>query len=89
MFNKNIKLVLAAGIIALAVWEFVEGNIGNGIMFLLLAGIFIFLYFKNEIILLAFLKLMAKAIPVIYSHTGFRLTSYGYVKHGNGYNDAK
>ena len=57
MFNKNIKLVLAAGIIALAVWQFVEGNIGNGIMFLLLAGIFIFLYFKNEIILLAFLKL--------------------------------
>ncbi|MCW8980119.1 MAG: DUF2892 domain-containing protein, partial [Altibacter sp.] len=31
MFNKNIKLVLAALIIAAAVWQFVEGNIGNGI----------------------------------------------------------
>ncbi|MFZ0489301.1 MAG: DUF2892 domain-containing protein [Salegentibacter sp.] len=57
MFNKNIKLVIAGLIIAVAVWQFAEGNIGNGIMYLLLAGIFIFLYFKNEMILLAFLRL--------------------------------
>ncbi|HBH22599.1 MAG TPA: hypothetical protein DDY13_04170 [Cytophagales bacterium] len=57
MFHKNIKLILAAAIIAYAVYQFYEGYIGNGIMFLLLASIFIFLYFKNEIILLAFLKL--------------------------------
>ncbi|MDT0690233.1 DUF2892 domain-containing protein [Salegentibacter sp. F188] len=57
MFNKNIKLVLAGIIIVLAFWQFFEGNIGNGIMFILLAGIFVFLYFKNEIILLAFLRL--------------------------------
>ncbi|MCK5400443.1 MAG: DUF2892 domain-containing protein, partial [Flavobacteriaceae bacterium] len=31
--------------------------IGNGIMYILLSTIFIFLYFKNEFILLAFLKL--------------------------------
>ena len=49
--------MLAAAIIAYAVYQFYEGYIGNGIMFLLLASIFIFLYFKNEIILLAFLKL--------------------------------
>ncbi len=57
MFNKNIKLVLAVLIIGLAVWQFTEGNIGNGIMYILLASVFVFLYFKNELILLAFLQL--------------------------------
>lgn len=57
MFNKNIKLVLAGLIIAAAIWQFIEGNIGNGIFLILLSGIFIFLYFKNEMILLAFLRL--------------------------------
>ncbi len=57
MFNKNIKLVLAGLIIAYAVYQFTEGNIGNGIFLLLFSTIFIFLYFKNELILLAFLKL--------------------------------
>ncbi|MBB6680096.1 DUF2892 domain-containing protein [Aequorivita sp. 609] len=57
MFNKNIKLVLAALIIGAAVWQFTETNIGNGIMLILLSLIFVFLYFKNEIILLAFLRL--------------------------------
>ncbi|MFC7358539.1 DUF2892 domain-containing protein [Jejudonia soesokkakensis] len=63
MFNKNIKLVLTALCIAAAVWQFVEENIGNGIMFILLAGIFVFLYFKNEIILLAFLRLRKQDFP--------------------------
>ncbi len=57
MFNKNIKLVLAAVFIGLAIYQFIESFIGNGIFLLLIAGIFIFLYFKNEIILLSFLKL--------------------------------
>lgn len=57
MFNKNIKLVLGLAVIGLSVWQFVEGNIGNGIMYILLSLIFFFLYFKNEIILLAFLRL--------------------------------
>lgn len=57
MFHKNIKLILAAAIVAFAIYQFVEANIGNGIMLLLFASIFIFLYFKNEIILLAFLRL--------------------------------
>lgn len=63
MFNKNIKLVLAAASIALAVWQFIENEIGNGIMFILLAGIFVFLYFKNEIILMAFLRLRKQDFP--------------------------
>src|SRR5690606_4929061 len=57
MFNKNIKLILAVLIIAFAVFQFTENNIGNGIFLILLSLIPIFLYFKNEFILLAFLKL--------------------------------
>lgn len=57
MFNKNFKLIIAALIIAYAVYQFIEGNIGNGISLILLASIFVFLYFRNEIILLAFLQM--------------------------------
>lgn len=63
MFNKNIKIVLAGIIFALAIWQFVEGNIGNGIMWILLSLIFVFLYFKNEMILLAFLRLRKQDFP--------------------------
>ncbi|WP_428742003.1 DUF2892 domain-containing protein [Tenacibaculum sp.] len=57
MFNKNIKLVLAALVTAWSVYEFIQGHIMNGISILLLAGLFILFYFKNEFILLAFLQL--------------------------------
>ncbi len=57
MYNKIIKLIIAAGIIAYAVYLFTEGYIGNGIMLILLASFFVFLYFKNEFILLAFMRL--------------------------------
>ena len=57
MYNKIIKLIIAIGLIGYAVYLFTEGYIGNGIMFILLASVFIFLYFKNEFILLAFLRL--------------------------------
>ena len=57
MYNKNIKLVITALIIAYAIYQFTEGYIGNGIMWILLSTIFVFLYFKNEFILLAFLRL--------------------------------
>jgi len=57
MFHKNIKLILTVLIIGLGIWQFTEGNIGNGIMYILLSSVFVFLYFKNEMILLAFLRL--------------------------------
>lgn len=57
MFNKNIKLVIAGLIIAYAVYQFIEGYIGNGIFLILLSLIFIFLYFRNEFILLAFFRM--------------------------------
>ncbi len=57
MFHRNIKLIIAGLIIATGFWQFTESNIGNGIFLILLSAIPIFLYFKNEFILLAFLKL--------------------------------
>jgi len=57
MFPKFIKIVLAAATLAYAVYQFMESNIGNGIALIFLAGVFVFLYFKNELILLSFLRL--------------------------------
>lgn len=57
MFHKNIKLVITFLIIAYAGYQFYEGYIGNGIFLVLFSLIFIFFYFRNEIILLAFLRM--------------------------------
>lgn len=57
MFNKIIKLILAVLVFAFAIYQFIENNIGNGILLILLSGIFVLLYFKNELIILAFLRL--------------------------------
>lgn len=63
MFHRNIKLVIAGLLIITGIWQFTESNIGNGIFLILLAIIPIFLYFKNEYILLAFLKLRNQDFP--------------------------
>lgn len=57
MFHRNIKLVITGLMVVLAVWQFTESNVGNGIFVLFLSVIPVFLYFKNEFILLAFLQL--------------------------------
>ncbi|SHG84472.1 hypothetical protein [Flavobacterium defluvii] len=57
MFNKIIKLIIAGLLIIAGVWQIVDKETGNGIFLILLSAIPIFLYFKNEFILLAFLKL--------------------------------
>ena len=57
MFHKNIKLALFIIVNALAIWQFTESNIGNGIFLILFSSIFLLLYFRNEFILLAFLQL--------------------------------
>lgn len=57
MFHKILKLIIAGLILAYSGYQFVEGNIGNGIFLILLSLIFIFLYFRNEMILLAFLRM--------------------------------
>ena len=63
MFNKYIKLVIAAAILVWAVFEFTDKHIGNGISLILLAGVFVFFYFKNEFLLLAFLRLRKQDFP--------------------------
>ncbi len=63
MFNKNIKLALAVLLFVTAIWQFTENNIGNGIFLILIGLIVILLYFKNEIIVLAFLKLRKQDFP--------------------------
>jgi len=63
MFHRNIKLVIAALLIITGIWQFTESNIGNGIFLILLSIIPVFLYFKNEYILLAFLKLRSQDFP--------------------------
>ncbi|AVM49646.1 hypothetical protein [Capnocytophaga sp. oral taxon 878] len=55
--NKYLKIVLAVLIVAWAVQQFVQGNIGNGIALIFLSLIPILLYFRNEYILLTFLRL--------------------------------
>lgn len=57
MFNKYIKLIIATGIFAWAIYQFTEKNIGNGIALIFLAAIFVFFYFKNEFLLLSFMRM--------------------------------
>jgi tetratricopeptide (TPR) repeat protein len=57
MFNKNIKLVLTALIIGYAIYQFIEGYIGNGIFLIFFSLVFVFLYFRNELILMAFFRM--------------------------------
>jgi tetratricopeptide (TPR) repeat protein len=63
MLNKNIKLVLAFLLFAFGIYQFTEGEIGNGIFLVLLTLIPIVLYFKNEFIILAFLQLRKQNFP--------------------------
>jgi tetratricopeptide (TPR) repeat protein len=57
MFNKNIKLVLTGLVTALGIYFITRNEIMTGIFLILFSGIFILLYFKNEMILLAFMRL--------------------------------
>ncbi|NVK51701.1 MAG: DUF2892 domain-containing protein [Flavobacteriaceae bacterium] len=71
MFHKNIKLILAALVTAWSIYEFWQGHIMNGISILLLAGMFVLLYFKNEFILLAFLQLRKQNFPGAQKWLGY------------------
>lgn len=57
MYPKYIKLILATLTLIYSIFQFYENNLGNGIALIFLMIIFVFLYFKNEIIILAFLRL--------------------------------
>ncbi len=57
MIPKSFKLVLVIISFIYSIYQFMESYTGNGIFCLLLSGIFILLYFKNEFIFMAFLRL--------------------------------
>ena len=63
MFPKIIKLILALAFLLYGGYEFYESYIGNGIFMTLMSGIMILLYFKNEMIFLAFLRLRKQDFP--------------------------
>jgi tetratricopeptide (TPR) repeat protein len=57
MVNKIIKYILIALSLGWSAYQFTIGNIGNGILFVLLAGIFVLSLFRHELILWAFIQL--------------------------------
>ena len=57
MFNKLYKLVIFTIILGYSIYQFSLENIGNGIALIFLSLIFLLLYFKNEILIMAFLKM--------------------------------
>ena len=52
MFSKIIRLGLTAAIFAWSIYQFADGEIGNGIALLFPMGLVLFTYFRNERILL-------------------------------------
>jgi len=57
MFNKIFKLILSVGVFGFSIQQFISDNIGNGIALIFLSLTFLLLYFKNEILIIAFLKM--------------------------------
>ncbi len=55
--HRYVKIIVAALIVLWAVYHFVQGKIGNGIALTLLAVFPVLLYFRNEFLLLTFLRL--------------------------------
>jgi hypothetical protein len=54
MLNKIIKYLIIAGMLTWSVFQYMDGNIGNGIFLNLLTAVPIFLLFRHETNLLAF-----------------------------------
>ncbi len=57
MFPKVLKLIIASLLFFYGSYQIYESYIGNGIFLILLSTFFVLVYFKNEIIFLAFLRL--------------------------------
>ena len=55
MLNRIIKYILVALSFGWMIFQFYQGNIGNGILFFFITGIFVLSLFRHELIMLAFL----------------------------------
>ena len=62
MLNRIIKIFLTFAFLSLSIYHFFEGNIGNGIMFILLALVFVGLYLRHEYMIFALFQLRKKNI---------------------------
>lgn len=90
--NKYIKFLIAAVMIAAGIFLMFNRNIGWGIVVVILSGIPIFLFFKNEFILLAFYQLrkqkMDKAADWLTSITDYEKqlhkSQFGYFHYLQG-----
>ena len=90
--NKYIKFLIAAVIITAGIFLMFNRNIGWGIVVVILAGIPIFIFFKNEYILLAFYQLrkqkMDKAADWLESIRDYRKqlhkSQFGYFHYLQG-----
>jgi tetratricopeptide (TPR) repeat protein len=68
LYNREIKLALGVIFLGLSVWQFSEGNIGNGIFTFLLAAIAILLLFFNENIILALFQMQKNDLGKAEKH---------------------
>ena len=57
MYNKEIKIALSLAILSAGIYLFTEGEIGYGIVVLLIMGLVILSIFKDERIIKAFYHL--------------------------------
>ena len=62
MFPKVLKLIAALLFLVYGSYQIYDSYIGNGIFLILISAFFILIYFKNEIIFLAFLRLRKQDI---------------------------
>lgn len=91
MINKNIKIIVAAGLLATAIWQFTENNIGNGIFLILLMLIIALIYFKNEMLIITLFKFRKqdmdgakKILAKINPDTALIKNQQGYFYYLNG-----
>lgn len=54
MINRIIKIILASLLFLYSIYQFYEGNIGNGIGLIFLVSFVVLLIFKNEHVMLSF-----------------------------------
>ncbi len=55
--HKYFKLFILTALVIWAIWQFTEGNIGNGIFLIFLSLIVLFFFVRNEFLLMSMLRL--------------------------------
>jgi len=91
MINKNIKIIVAAALLATAIWQFSENYIGNGIFLIILMLLVVLVYFKNEMLIVTLFKFRKqdmegakKILDKINPQTALIKNQQGYYHYLNG-----